>query len=271
MSQLLYEINIRVRLRALSQRLGRAAGFDDIEDALLDRLAGQGFAWVWLLGVWRTGEAGRRIARAVPELRQAYRRALPDVTDEDVCGSCFAVAGYEVAPEMGGTAALLRLRERLHRRGLKLMLDFVPNHTARDHPWARSRPQLYRRGGEEELAREPHNYVRLESAGGPVILAHGRDPHFPGWTDTLQLDYANADTIAAMQGELRRIADLCDGVRCDMAMLLLPEVFGRTWGAAALPFWPEAIAETRRTHPGFTFLAEAYWDLEWELLSQGFD
>ena len=100
MSALLYEINTRVLLRSLAPRLGRAAGLEDIEDSFLDRLAAQGFVWIWLLGVWRTGQAGRRIARAIPELRQAYRSALPDVTDDDICGSCFAVAGYEVAPEI---------------------------------------------------------------------------------------------------------------------------------------------------------------------------
>ena len=103
MSALLYEINTRVLLRALSRRLGRAATLDDIEDESLERLAGRGFDWIWLLGVWRTGAEGRRIARALPELREAYRRALPDLTEEDVCGSCFAVAGYEVAPELGAS------------------------------------------------------------------------------------------------------------------------------------------------------------------------
>jgi glycosidase len=271
MRALLYEINTRVLLRSASERLGRAATLDDVENALLHRLAAQGFDWVWLLGVWRTGAAGRRISREIPELREAYRRALPDLTEADICGSCFAITGYEVEPEMGGEAALLRFRERLHRRGMRLMLDFVPNHTATDHPWARERPQLYRRGGADELSREPRNYLRLDTAGGPAVLAHGRDPNFPGWTDTLQLDYSKPDTIAAVTGELLRVARLCDGLRCDMAMLLLPETFGRTWGTAALPFWPQAIGEVRREQPGFTFLAEAYWDLEWELMRQGFD
>jgi hypothetical protein len=268
---LLLEINTRVWVRAASQRLGRPATLDDVPDAALDRLAEQGFAWVWLLGVWRVGAAGRRIALGIPELREGYRRALADLREEDVCGSCFAVAGYEVEPWLGGEAALQRLRQRLHRRGLSLMLDFVPNHTATDHPWARARPALYRAGTESDLAREPRNYVTIETAAGPRILAHGRDPNFPGWTDTLQLDYANPETLEAMRGELLRIAGRCDGLRCDMAMLLLPEIFARTWGTPALPFWGEAIAEVRRAHPGFLFLAEVYWDLEWTLLQQGFD
>jgi glycosidase len=268
---LLYQINLRALLGAVGERLGRAATLGDVPDRLLDRLAAQGFGWVWLLGVWRTGEAGRRIARSIPELMEAYRRVLPDLAEDDICGSCFAVAGYEVPAEMGGDAALLALRERMRARGLRLMLDFVPNHTARDHPWVRSRPQLYRQGGAGELDREPWNWFRAETADGPAILAHGRDPNFPGWTDTAQLDYARPEPQAAMEAELLRISALCDGLRCDMAMLLLPDVFERSWGVRPAPFWPNAIARVRRAHPGFTFLAEAYWNLEWPLLQDGFD
>jgi hypothetical protein len=71
--------------------------------------------------------------------------------------------------------------------------------------------------------------------------------------------------------ELLRIARQCDGVRCDMAMLVLPEVFERTWGIGSAPFWPRATAEVRAEVPGFLFLAEVYWDLEWTLQQQGFD
>jgi glycosidase len=268
---LLYQTNLRVWLTQGTARLGRPATLDDLEEGRLEQLAGQGFTWIWLLGAWRTGETGRRIARSIVALREASQRALPDLTEEDICGSCFAVAAYEIDPAIGGEAALRRLRDRLHRHGLKLMLDFVPNHTAIDHPWARARPKLYRRGSEADLARAPQNYMRVVTGEGPFALAHGRDPNYPAWTDTLQLDYARPETIEAMRGELLRICHLCDGLRCDMAMLLLPEVFERSWGERALPFWPEAIAETRRRHPGFTFLAEAYWDLEWTLLQQGFD
>src|SRR4029077_9896760 len=81
--------------------------------------------------------------------------------------------------------------------------------------------------------------------------------------------------------ELAKVADRCDGVRCDMAMLLLPDVILRTWGEKSLPkggrppvdapFWPEAIGEVRRRRPDFLFMAEVYWDLEWTLQQQGFD
>jgi hypothetical protein len=115
------------------------------------------------------------------------------------------------------------------------------------------------------------NYVRVKRAGGDLLLAHGRDPYFPGWSDTLQLNYGNPATPEAMGAELRSVAEKCDGVRCDMAMLLLPEVFERTWGIPAQPFWPEATRRVHERAPAFCFLAEVYWDLESTLLQQGFD
>ena len=75
----------------------------------------------------------------------------------------------------------------------------------------------------------------------------------------------------AQIGELGAIARKCDGVRCDMAMLLLPEIFQRSWGLTPEPFWPKATAAVRAEYPAFTFMAEVYWDLEWILQQQGFD
>jgi glycosidase len=151
------------------------------------------------------------------------------------------------------------------------MLDFVPNHTALDHPWTVDHPEYYVGGSELDRARSPANYVWVKRAAGDVLLAHGRDPYFPGWPDTLQLNYGNAATQEAMLAELMKVAQQCDGVRCDMAMLVLPEVFERTWGIRALPFWPEATRRVRERFAGFRFMAEVYWDLEWTLQQQGFD
>lgn len=267
----LYEINTRVWLTELSEKLGRRATLDDIPDSELDALAGLGFDWIWLLSVWRTGEAGRRVSRSVTEWREEFAATLPDLCDDDICGSGFAIADYRVHDDLGGDAALARLRERLRQRGLRLMLDFVPNHMALDHPWVDAHPEYFVLGGEAELQRAPENYVRLSTRNGPFLLAHGRDPYFAGWPDTLQLNYANSATREAMIGELARIAGQCDGVRCDMAMLILPDVFLHTWGLSAEPFWPRAIERVRQLAPNFCFMAEVYWDLEWTLQQLGFD
>ena len=267
----LFQLNTRVRLRALEAALDRPATLDDIPDADLDQLRAQGFDWLYLLGTWSTGAAGRQVSRSNPDWRREFEALLPGLEDRDICGSSFAVTAYAVPPAMGGNAALQRLRQRLGARGIRLMLDFVPNHTALDHPWAWDRPDLFIHGDRARLDREPDNYILVETAHGPTVLAHGHDPYFPGWPDTLQLDYANPATRDAMQGELLAAAALCDGLRCDMAMLILPDVFQRTWGIAAEPFWPGAIAAVRARRGDFVLMAEVYWDLEATLLQQGFD
>ncbi len=267
----LYQINTRVALTRLSRELGRRATLDDFPDVELDRIAALGFDWVWFLGVWQTGPAGRRISVENPEWREEYLRLLPDFTENDVSGSCFAVQEYGVHGDFGGDSALLRLRNRIRARGMKLLLDFVPNHTAPDHPWVRQHPEYYVAGTEQNLALEPQNYARVDLPGGPAVLAYGRDPYFAGWPDTFQLNYAEPRLREAMAAELERIATMCDGVRCDMAMLILPDVFDRAWGKRPEPFWPWAIERARKAHPGFLFMAEVYWDLEWELQQQGFD
>ena len=267
----LYQVNTRVWLTALARSLGRPATLDDIPDAELDRVAAMGFDWVWLLSVWRTGAAGQRVSRTNPEWRHEFEDTLPDLSEADIEGSGFAITGYEVHPALGGDAALARLRERLRHRGLRLMLDFVPNHTALDHPWVESHLEYYVTGTEADVRRAPQNYTWVTRAHGEVVVAYGRDPYFAGWPDTLQLDYANPATQEAMTGELLRIAGQCDGVRCDMAMLVLPDVFERTWGRRAPLFWPEAIRRVRERAPGFRFMAEVYWDLEWTMMQQGFD
>ena len=93
-SPLLYQINTRAWLRQLSGELGRPVTLDDIPDRAWADLAKAGFDWIWLLGVWQTGAAGRRVSRENPEWRHEYEATLPDLTDEDIPGSCFAITGY---------------------------------------------------------------------------------------------------------------------------------------------------------------------------------
>jgi len=267
----LYQINTRVRLTELSRTLGRVATIDDIPDTDLDRLATLGFDWVWFLSVWQTGPAAQAVSRANPEWRREFEETLPDLNDEDVAGSGFAIQSYTVHRDLGGAAALARLRQRLQKRGLKLMLDFVPNHMAPDHPWIHEHPDYFVHGDETDLARSPRNYCRVQTKNGPMVLAYGRDPYFDGWPDTLQLNYGNPELQQAMIGELERIAGQCDGVRCDMAMLVSPDVFESTWGIRAEIFWPKATETVRGGYPNFQFMAEVYWDREWSMQQQGFD
>ncbi len=116
------------------------------------------------------------ISRANPGWRHEFEETLPDLKDEDIAGSGFAIQNYTVHRDLGGDAALARLRQRLQERGLKLMLDFVPNHMAPDHPWVEEHPDYFVAGTEELLAQEPQNYVRVVREDGDLILAYGRDP-----------------------------------------------------------------------------------------------
>jgi len=267
----LYQINTRVWLTELSRSIGRPATLDDIQDHFLDQLAEMGFDWIWFLSVWSTGKAGQKISRENPGWRQEFEETLPDLCEDDIGGSGFAITSYTVHPDLGGEDALARLRVRLRRRGLKLMLDFVPNHMAPDHPWINEYPDYFVPGTPDDRDRFPENFIQVACKQGDLIFAHGRDPYFPGWPDTLQLDYSNPATQHAMMHELLQISEQCDGVRCDMAMLVLPDVFEKTWGRSVQLFWSTAINTVREKVPGFCFMAEVYWDLEWVLQQAGFD
>ncbi len=164
MNPSLLEINTRVLLR----EVGPCAALDDVPDALLDHLTAPSFDWIWMLGARQTGPAARRISLGNPEWRRGYLEALPDCTDDDVCGSPFAVSAYAAHADFGGDAALARFRARLRDRGARLLLDFVPNHTGLDHPWTRTHPEYYVHGSDDDLAREPHNYRRVETDRGPA-------------------------------------------------------------------------------------------------------
>ncbi len=264
---LLYQVNTRVWLTELSANLDHHATLDDIPESLLDHFAEKGFEWIWMLSVWTTGETGQQISRRHPGWLEEYRDTLPDLKEEDIAGSGFAITRYEVSANLGGNDALSRFRKKLSERGLKLMLDFVPNHTAIDHHWVKDKPDFYIQAGTHELETQPENFIRVNDR----ILAHGRDPFFSGWVDTLQLNYANEGLQNAMADELAKISSMCDGVRCDMAMLALPDVFERTWGMKCKPFWPLAIQSARQANSNFCLLAEVYWDMEWIMLEQGFN
>jgi hypothetical protein len=233
---------------------------------------------LWLLGVWRRGPLGLALARDNPAAHPEYDRALPGWTPSDVTGSPYSIAAYDVDHALGGEAALIRFRERLASRGLGLVLDFVPNHLGRDHPWVHDHPErLITAAPEVALdATQPERWFVADTVTGQRAVAHGRDPHYAGWIDTVQLDWSREETREAMRDELRRIAGLCDGVRCDMAMLLLTDSFASTWPETearrpATEWWPTAVDAAREVKPGFLFLAEVYWGLEGRLLELGFD
>ena len=227
---------------------------------------------MWLMGVWERSPVGTRIARTLAVLQAEYRKALPDYSLEDVVGSPYCVHRYVVDELLGGPLGLAAARAELAGRGMRLILDFVPNHVAPDHPWVYEFPEYFIQGSGEDLVEMPKEFFVADGK----IIACGRDPYFPAWTDTAQVNAFYPGLRQAVIETVSSIAEQCDGIRCDMAMLLISSIFERTWGHRAGPrpdteYWSEVIGAVRERHPGLLFVAETYWDLEWELQQQGFD
>ena len=269
----LYEISAWPWVERLSLREGRPITLAHVPQSDWDRIGDAGFDYVYLMGVWKRSAFGRLLARTDPDLLAAYDRALPGWSMRDVPGSPYAIQAYEPDDRMGGWPGLDAARTELAKRGVRLMLDFVANHTGLDHEWIATRPDLYVQGTVDDFRRSPERFHPVDAGDTVTMIACGRDPYFPPWRDVAQLNYWNPATRDAMFDVLRTISQHCDAVRCDMAMLVLNDVFARTWDGVDLlwprpdrEFWPDAV---QRASP-LVFLGEVYWDLEFELQQQGF-
>lgn len=267
-----FEISTWVWLAGIREKYGAAVDLRSVPAAEWDSIAEYGFDAVWLMGVWERSPAGTAIANRNQDLLDDFRRALPDFEPRDNVGSPYCVRRYAADPFLGGPAGLAAARAELAKRGLRLILDFVPNHVAPDHPWALEHPEYFIRGTTEDACNDPASYLEVNGQ----VIACGRDPYFPAWPDVLQLNAFDPGLRIAVKKTLSEIAGQCDGVRCDMAMLFLNSVFDRTWAVRAgqrpqTEYWEDLIPAIKQAHPDFLFVAEAYWDLEWDLQQQGFD
>ncbi|MBK8020348.1 MAG: alpha-amylase [Chloroflexi bacterium] len=271
---IIYQINTWVWLNTLSRRYGETITLHNVPEAEVDALARPGIDTIWLMGVWQRSPGGRENAL---KYKHEYRGALPDLTDDDVIGSAYAVYQYEVDDRIGGREGLRALRKRLRRRGLSLMLDFVPNHVSFDHPWLDTHPEFIVRGKPDDVLQRPSDFFyHTTRMGEKRVFAYGRDPLWPGWSDTAQLNIFNPGLRRMIHRTLIDIAKQCDGVRCDMAMLMLTEIFASTWNgyvgeAPNRDYWREMIGGVKKYYPDFLFVAEAYWGKEYDLILQGFD
>lgn len=270
----IYQINTVVWLNTLSTRFKHKITLNNIPDSVYSELASYRVDAIWLMGLWHRGQKNR--ASALNYVHE-YRGILPDIKADDVVGSAYAIGDYRVADELGGREGLAVFRRRLQSLGIKIILDFVPNHVGLDHPWLRTHPEYFIQGDADLLARDSGNFFSAKLADGRTqVYAHGRDPNFPGWIDTAQLNPFSAAMRQAVIHTLLDIAEQCDGVRCDMAMLLQDDITLRTWGwrgIQALPetYWRQVIGAVRAKRPHFLFIAEVYWHREYDMLQEGFD
>jgi glycosidase len=269
-----YEINTRVLLREYGGANGRAQ-LADIPDGYWIKIAKRGIQWVWLMGIWRIVEKEYDEQLIPQTMMHEFKDLVPGLTEDDIDGSPFAIDAYEVDPCIGDDDQLDELRRKLNSFGMGLMLDFIPNHYGAHTHWIENNADYFLHV-DEVTAKAHHPTFYQSNRGAEQYFAHGKDPYFAAWQDTIQVNYANPATRAWMADRLKSVAKRCDGVRCDMAMLAVRHVFNQTWGQFAnwrdeQEFWPRAIRKAKEKYPGFTLLAECYWDMEDDVLEMGFD
>jgi len=267
----IYEINTWVWLGGLSRKHRKPVNLATVPPEEWDQIASLGVDAVWFMGVWERSPAGIGISMRNKGLLEDFKRALPDFSAGDNVGSPYCVRRYVVDEHLGGPKGLAAARKTLAKRGVRLILDFVPNHVAPDHPWVIDHPEYFVQGSDDDARNDPASFVEE----GGTVFARGRDPYFPAWRDVRQLNAFQPGLRQAVVETISEIAGQCDGIRCDMAMLMLNAIFERTWGARAggtpaSDYWATVIPAIKGRHREFRFIAEAYWDLEWELQQQGF-
>ena len=228
---------------------------DEIPNAVLDEWGSKwGFDAVYLIGIWERTEMP--VNPKDPHFRSLFEKGVP-WKKKDIGFSPFSVQSYEVAKDLGGKKSLEKLKKQLNKRGIRLLLDFVPNHTAKDHLWTKDHPEYYVKDQKGKI-------VSGSSGSG--------DP----WTDTAQLDYSQPLLRKAMLKELKNISKMADGARCDMSHLVLNAVFDRNWESfskngdcSALPeFWESARDVVGKD---FYLMAEVYGGHAYRLVELGFD
>lgn len=268
----IYEINTAVWLNRLSAAHHTEITLANVPDEEIQRIARLDMDTVWLMGVWQRSPDAERINANDEGLVAELTDLLPDFTASDIIGSAYAVQSYQVDERFGGSDGLKTVREQLARHGMKLLLDFVPNHTAFDHVWTSQYPERYITAEEPSTQTNTHRFRDYRGR----YIAHGQDPTLSPWSDVAQVNAFSDSYRHASIETLRYIATIADGARCDMAMLMINDIFASSWGKLAGPmpeteYWTGVIEAVRVQSPHFIFVAEGYWDTEQTLVELGFD
>jgi hypothetical protein len=189
-----------------------------------------GFTHVYLTGLWKN--QGR--------IQVTEEQGLSLIDARPRCPSVFALTDHTaINPDLGTSEDFHKLLELIHQTDVKVLVDFVPNHTGLDHPWITSHPDYYSWEDGKLLTEFSH--------------------------DVAKLNYQNQALREQMLTILLEIAETgVDGVRVDMAHLI------------ATDFWQATTEAVRRHFPQFKFIAEAYadsvfdWGVTEELIQAGF-
>ncbi len=270
----LYEINTRVFLKKFADKSGNI-NISYVPESYWDSLKEKGFDYIWLMGVWKTCSSAIEGFCYEEDLVKAYSKALRDWQKEDVIGSPYSIDSYEFNPALGSTEDFYNVKSLLNNKGMKLILDFVPNHLSVHTHLLKTNPEIFLEASEENYNTDNHTFFKSDNG---KYYAHGRDPFFPAWQDTVQINYYSLEARKFMDNVLLDLTDVCDGLRCDMAMLVLNNTFYSTWVGALKnyprpekDYWADTIAKIKAKREDFIMIAEAYWDLEWVMQQQGFD
>ena len=226
----------------------------------------------------RVGHRARGGLGRAPRRRACARSTTgrsPTAPTADIIGSPYAISRYEVAEEIGGPGGLQVLRARLAAQGIRVILDFVPNHTARDHRLVREQPRRLRQGhARTTWPAIPRSFFRSRDGGDhrprPRSLLPGLDRHRAGQLrEPRGPRRAAADPPAHRRAVRRRALRHGDAACCPTSSRGPGRgAWGRTRSRDS--FWKEAIAAVLARHPRFLFIAEAYWGLEDRLHEDGF-
>jgi glycosidase len=271
----LLEINARIWIK----RFGNDFTLASIPDDQLSKWKDLGFDMIWLMGVWDNNKAVINEYCFEPELISSYNSALKDWHKADVIGSPYSIDKYELNPLFGSKKDIISFKKRLNNVGISLILDFVCNHFSAKSSLIWTNNEIFLPADEYIFKNDPYTFYP-SPANSKEYLAHGRDPLFPPWKDTAQINFYSREARNYLTSVLVELTDLCDGVRCDMAMLPLNNIFYNTWIGVLKKygfekpekeFWEEAISQVKIKRNDFIFIAETYWDLEWQLQNLGFD